>query len=144
MTGIFSEKFLLKVLSGRTSNAFRAVLLKELKKYDNNLTKQQWILLSILWKENGCTQNYLSKNIYRDYPITSRLIDTLEKEGYIKRKSDKKDRRVRLIFLTEKGSKMEKEVVNIVNTMVEKVTQNIPPKQLETTQKILDKIFNNM
>lgn len=144
MIGVFSEQFLLKVLSGRTSNVFRIILFKELKMYNQNLTKQQWVLLSVLWRENGCTQNYLSKNIYRDYPTTSRLIDSLEEEGYVKRKQSEKDRRVHLIFLTEKGGGIEKEVINIINKVVVKATQNIPAEQLEFTQKLLDKIFSNI
>lgn len=144
MADVFSEQFLLKVLSGRTTSAFRVILFKKLRNYDKKMAKQQWVLLSVLWKNNGCTQHYLSKNIYRDYPTTSRLIDSLEEQGYVERRQSKKDRRVHLIFLTKKGSEKEVEVMKIVNKVVDKVTQNIPSEQLELTQKLLHKIFKNI
>ncbi len=43
----------------------------------------------------------------------SRVLNQLEKEGYIERKVDKVDQRKRLLWLTEKGEKLEKELTDI-------------------------------
>ncbi len=43
----------------------------------------------------------------------SRVLNQLEKEGYIERKTDKHDQRKRLLWLTEKGISLEKELTEL-------------------------------
>ncbi|MFV0321195.1 MAG: MarR family winged helix-turn-helix transcriptional regulator [Alphaproteobacteria bacterium] len=43
----------------------------------------------------------------------SRVLNQLEKEGYIERRTDKNDARKRLLWLTSKGQKLEKELTAI-------------------------------
>src|SRR5690554_1603067 len=85
------------LLTGRIPLLLNRFLVKKFK--DNNiyLTREQWSILAVLWKNDGCSQQVLAEATYRDKPSITRLIDNLEKEGYVERKADKNDRRLNQI-----------------------------------------------
>jgi DNA-binding MarR family transcriptional regulator len=64
------------------------------------LTRAQWQALSVLRRRPGCTQAELADRL-EVKPITlTRLLDRLEKAGWVRRAHDRKDRRVRRLYLT--------------------------------------------
>ena len=57
METIFSTENLYTILSGRTHSAFNRALLTNFRKNNISLTKEQWTILGVLWKNEGCTQH---------------------------------------------------------------------------------------
>jgi DNA-binding MarR family transcriptional regulator len=67
------------------------------------LTRAQWQVLAHVNRQEGLSQSALAE-ILEIEPITLvRLIDRLEASGLIERRVHPKDRRVRLIYLTDKA-----------------------------------------
>ena len=100
METIFSTENLYTILSGRTHSAFNRALLTNFRKNNISLTKEQWTILGVLWKNEGCTQQTLADQTSTDKPGITRLIDHLEKENLVERHPDANDKRLKLIFLT--------------------------------------------
>ena len=66
------------------------------------LTRAQWSVLAHLRRNEGSNQASIADHLDVE-PITLvRLLDRLEEAGWIERRVDAKDRRARLIYLTEK------------------------------------------
>lgn len=66
------------------------------------LTRAQWSVLAHLRRNEGSNQASIADHLDVE-PITLvRLLDRLEEAGWIERRMDPKDRRARLIYLTEK------------------------------------------
>ena len=86
------------------------------------LTRTQWQVLYWLQHEDGQTQTDLADSLFMAKPPLGRVLDRLEEQGWVVRKDDPKDRRVKLIYLTEKFTPlmapMEKAVNNICEIAV--------------------------
>lgn len=97
------------------------------------------------------TQSYtiseLSKLVHLPLPNITAIINRLAKKGVVKRRRDKKDRRIVRVFLTDKGKKMRlefmkkrvREVENSLGMLSEK-DQRALFNALETATKIFQKI----
>ena len=89
----------------KVNNLWQREIKKTLKKY--NLTHTQFVVLaSTVWlsKNNSkVTQVEIAKQIEIDKMMTSNVLRTLEKNGFLKRKEHKTDTRAKTIKPTEKG-----------------------------------------
>lgn len=73
-----------------------------------------------------------------------RLIDRLEKDDYIERRPDKKDRRVKTLHLLTKGKKMTKEIYRVHEKFRNEFIEGLTKEQLNTTEKTLKQIEQNL
>ena len=70
----------------------------------NKRTAQEYDLLSQLVLHNeGMTPANLSKAMYLNKTIVSRLVDKLNKDGYVTKKQDEYDKRSYSVFINEYG-----------------------------------------
>ena len=70
----------------------------------NKRTAQEYDLLSQLVLHNeGMTPANLSKAMYLNKTMVSRLVDKLNKDGYVTKKQDEHDKRSYSVFITEYG-----------------------------------------
>lgn len=132
------------LLTGRTPTMLNRFLSLRLKAHGFDLTREQWSILAVLWNGDGCSQQHLANATYRDKPSTTRLLDNLEKEGYIVRKGSEHDRRTNLIFLTEKGQKIEKPVTRVIYQVLDDATKGLSEQDIRLLKSYFDKIFNNI
>lgn len=138
------KDYIFKILSYRTPVTFHKLMDLKLRKSNIYLTKQQWSVLAILWENDGCTQNFIAEKIYKDKPGVTRLVDNLQRAGYVKRKLSEKDRRQRLVHLTPKSKAMKNKVVDILDETIKIATKDISEKKLIKFMEIFDTIFNNI
>lgn len=67
------------------------------------LTRAQWAAIAHLRRHEGCNQSTLA-DLLEVEPITlARLLDRMEASGWVARRPDPRDRRAKLVFLTEKA-----------------------------------------
>ena len=118
-----------------------AALFKE-KGYD--VTAEEWVLLNRLWQKDGRSQRDLAETTIRDQTTVTRLMDKMEKKGYVKRQHDSNDRRIVLAHLTPKGKSLEKKLIPIAVKMLQQAGEGISKKDLETTLNTLDKCIMNL
>ena len=74
----------------------------------------------------------------------ARLIDRMEKEGYVMRLKDPSDKRVTNLILTEKGRKLREEFLPEGQKMSEIFSQNITEEEFETFKRVLTKMVDNI
>lgn len=132
------------LLTGRVPLLLNRFLSQNFKAGNILLSREQWSVLAILWKENGVSQQKIADLTYRDKPSTTRLIDHLEKEGYIERKPHATDRRQNLIFLTEKGYAIEKSVMKVVDETINQATKGLTEEQILKIREAFQIIYNNI
>jgi MarR family transcriptional regulator for hemolysin len=89
-----------------------------------DLTHVQFVLLAgIAWLERfekSITQVKLAKHAKTNIMITSKVIGTLEKKGFILRGECETDTRAKCLSLTQKGIKKVEEALNIVKDIDER------------------------
>ncbi|NMM61525.1 MarR family transcriptional regulator [Clostridium sp. P21] len=113
-----------------------------LESYD--ITTEQWAVLLKLVEKEGINQKLLSKEVEKDQATLTRILDILERKSLIIRKKCDEDRRSFLIYATDKGKKLKKEVYPFIEELFKDMIYGIPKEQLDLFVDILDKINENM
>ncbi len=86
------------------------------------VTFQQYNLLTALSQEGEMPMNQLAKRLHITKPAITRLVDRLERERFLTRKTHPEDRRILLIKLTPRGNSA---VRSIQKDFVEFITRTI-------------------
>ena len=131
----------------RLANVGRLVVNRLNKNFkDNNfpVTHEQWAIMIRLWEEDGQTQNKLAESIGKDQPSISRLINNLEKSGLVMRTPHPVDKRTNLIFLSQKGRKLQVGLIEQAQKTANQTAEGIPADELEIFLRVLEKIKKNL
>ncbi len=141
---MITDEDILHLLTGRTPLNLNRLLSNKIKSAGIALTKEQWSVMAVLWKEDGCTQQILADKTYRGRAGITRLVDTLERKKFVERRDDPEDRRNKLIFLSKSGRAIENTVVKVLNDIVSSLTEGISKAQLDSFRNTFDKINSNI
>ena len=98
---------------------------KRMKRFfeDFNLTAPQGMTVSILSYEGEMRVSDLSKKMSISNSTVSGIIDRLEKQGYVQRRRDSKDRRVVMIHVTEEIDREIKKRMKLMEDSTEKLVE---------------------
>lgn len=128
----------------RVYQATRNEMYRRFKEAGEDVTPEQWAVLIRLWKRDGRSQSELSDATFRDGPTMSRIIDGMETRGYLERREDPNDGRVRLVRLTKRGRDMKRKLVPIVEQIVERLISGVDEEDLVVTRTVLRRMYENM
>lgn len=117
---------------------------KEFNQHGLELTPEQWIVLVRLWQKDGRTVSDLSESTLRDRPTMSRILDTMEASGLVRREPDPEDARSRFVLLTREGKTLRKRLVPIAKALVAELERGIPEEDLLLTRDTLRRMFQNL
>jgi DNA-binding MarR family transcriptional regulator len=106
------------------------------------VTPMQVMLLFFLQKNDGSSLTQISQGLMLENPTVTGLIDRLEKLGYVKRSDHPSDRRVYLIYLTEKGKTVANKALPIVKRLNEQIIEGYSEKEIKGFKKVLVGSFN--
>ena len=108
------------------------------------LSAAQWRLLVRVAKEEGVAQARLAELLEIEPISVSRLIDRMEEGGWIERRADAADRRVRMIFPTAKSREAYAKVKGLAGEVYEQSLAGLPPEARRTLIKGLETIVENL
>ncbi|HEY3424592.1 MAG TPA: MarR family winged helix-turn-helix transcriptional regulator [Negativicutes bacterium] len=100
--------------------------------------------LLFLYRQEGITQDAMSKYFYVDKATTARAILALEEQGYIYRKVDPIDKRAYKVFLTEQGRSMEPIIRSVLNDWVEILTGTLTEEERKMAYNLLQRMADNV
>lgn len=141
---ILSHENMFNLLAGRVPLLLNRFISQQFKKAGIELTREQWSVLAVLWKNDGCSQQVIADETSRDKPSVTRLIDNLVKEGYVERRNDPDDRRLNLIFLTNKGKNIEPSVLELVNEAIEIATKGLTEEEILFIRDCFQTVYDNI
>ncbi len=119
-------------------------ILELIKENKINVTPEQWAILNRLNENQGLTQNELGKVSFKDTANITRLVDKLQDKGFVERRANTSDRRIRKIFITDQGKKIRDLVEPLAQKVLEKATKNIDPKEVEVYNDVAKRIIANL
>ncbi|MDH3361636.1 MAG: MarR family transcriptional regulator [Nitrosopumilus sp.] len=108
-----------------------------------DLTGAQWKIIAVLSIKEGITQKTIADMIFVEAPTLVPVIDKMEKEGYLTRQSDPKDRRNNLIFMTKKSKDVVDPIIDSILEIRNMGLDKISKKDMEVTKKVLEQIRAN-
>lgn len=108
------------------------------------ITPQQWSVLTFLWNMDGIFQQKIADSFSKDKTSMTRLLNNMEKNGLITRKSDSRDKRNKRIYLTEKSRLLKEESIKIAEKTLIDALEGIDHEQLKISKSVLKKINQNL
>lgn len=111
-----------------------------------DVTANQFVVLSLLAEGEGISQQELCNRCYSDPSTTGALVRLMEGRGWVKRKADPKDNRVRRVHLTSKGRKLQKSLWSAAEGSFHRGLWSVPQdrEQEALIFDVLDRIVESM
>lgn len=129
---------------GRTMKLMDLYFHDTFKKHKFDLSKNQWIILKVLSKEDGKAQNDLAFITNRDKTSLTRLISSMEKKNLVARIPSKTDKRVNHIYLTKYGKNVLENTIPIVKKLIDEMQEPLTDKEVANTIAILKRVQENI
>jgi DNA-binding MarR family transcriptional regulator len=144
MTELYPIEELLLYWVYRVQTEGVALLLRRFKVAGYDITPEQFGVLARLRVQQGLNQSQLGERMLKDRHNITRILNLLEKRGYIERRPDSSDRRIFRVFLTESGQEIQEELTPIVIKHLDELLDGVHDQDRETIRKILERIVTNI
>jgi len=128
----------------KTAKMIHFYLSDELKQYNFDLTRAQWIVLKRLHDQDGQTQNDLALITDRNKASLTRLIHTMERKDLVVRISDEQDKRINRIYLTERGKAIYQETLPIIYGSLIKMQSSLSETEIEQLISLLKRVYSSV
>lgn len=124
------------------SKRYYGVLSKSLEKLE---TERYFSVLFYILNNNGCCcQQNICNSLAIDKTAMVKILDTLQKAGFIERKKNPHDRREHFISLSAKGKKEAKEITKAFARIDREMFADISEEEKNTFLKVLDQVSFNL
>lgn len=90
------------------------------------------------------SQLTLAEKTHFSTPTVSILLRKMEGEGYVTRTPDKRDRRVMMVSLTEKGKRFDREHLNRILENDRRATKGFTAEEEATLVALLSRMYDNL
>ncbi len=125
-----------------TFKAFFGALEEKLR--GTGVSPAQFVALAQLIACGPLSQSELVSRLSITPATGVRLIDRLERDGWVKRKADKNDSRIKMIVLTRKAIKIWDEISHVGREIVSRAYKGVQPSEIETAKRVLEQLRKNL
>ena len=110
-----------------------------------SITFGQWkVLIIIVNSDEGLTQKDIADKLLLEGPTLIPILDKLEKDGLVVRKTDIKDRRINRIYLTERADGFLNDAIECVAQIKKVCLHNVSDSEISITKNTLEKMWYNL
>ncbi len=125
-----------------TYRAFAQVLEKRL--HETGIRPSQFFALSHLIALGAMPQSELAAHLSTSSVTVVKLIDRMERDGWVVRKPNLEDRRVKMVSLTKKAEEKWEDLAVDARSVIDQAHKGITKKEINTVKNILSKIRSNL
>ena len=108
------------------------------------VTGPQWRVLGTLRNQPGSTQAMLAAELEVEAITTGRMIDRLQKAGFVDRQTDPSDRRAWLLYVTPAGMDLLGRLHTTVDAVMEEVLAGFSQAELDGFLPLLGRLRDNL
>jgi MarR family transcriptional regulator for hemolysin len=108
------------------------------------LSRSQWQVLVHLERHEGINQSGLAEILEIENITLGRLIDRLEEAGWVERRPDRKDRRMRLLYTTKKVAPVMESMHKLAEETRNEALAGLAPEQREALLDALVHVRGNL
>lgn len=131
-------------LVGKVRRAFNNHLNRSYAKAGYNITVEQFVVLVILWNGEGITQQKIAGMTGKDKTSITRLLNNMEKNGLIKRQKGTRDKRQKIVCLTEYGNTIKEPLIVHTQQNIAVAGHGISQEKMDTCKEVLNKMYENL
>jgi len=131
------------MILGEVSRAWRDKLNERLRPL--GLTQAKWVtLLHLARCKHGLIQTELAARLGIEGPTLVRLLDSLEKDGWIRRQHSEQDRRTKIVELGEGAKPVLKKIRKVIRTLRAESLSGIPDEDIAASLAVLGHIKDRL
>jgi DNA-binding MarR family transcriptional regulator len=104
------------------------------------ITRSQWWLLSFLGRRDGMTQTALAADLDLTKVAIGGLLDRMEGSGFVERRADHRDQRLKRVYLLPAGQKFLQTIRTNIEQVEEEITVDLDDATLQLTAEALIKV----
>lgn len=127
---------------GKIARALDSIANIEFKEYQ--LSKGQYLYLTRIFENPGIIPDKLAEMIKVDRTTAARAIKKLEEKGFIEKKPDSKNKKIRRLFVTAEGAELAP-IIQLENEYSNQIAlQNLSAQEVEAFTKTLRTLTANI
>ena len=96
---------------------------------DIGLTRAQWLVLTRLYRRPGASQTELAEMLEIDRASAGRMIDRMEKGGWLERRPDLVDRRIKRLHLTPHARSIHASMWKVAEATVDDALESLSNRE---------------
>ncbi len=123
---------------GKTVRQVTKAYRKEITSY--RLTHGQFFMIVAIMEEEGLLPSELADKTSQDRATTTGLLDRLEKDRWIERRTDENDRRSLRIFLTPQARNKREEILKLFQETNQKFLNCFTQEEWDQMQNFLNRL----
>lgn len=132
-------------ISHQVAKGLGEKLVEKFNKRGFDITARQWTVVSFLKSKGKRNQKEIGNFLGENKVMTKRVLDVLQKNGYIARLPYHEDKRFNTIFLTPEGEKIYNELSPVAEETLKEVYAGFSKEEIEqcldTLNRISQKLF---
>ncbi len=128
----------LRYIGKYISMLYRASLIhinENLKEF--NVTSSEYLYIINIPEDKGVNLTYLSKELYVDPALTTKVINNLVKKGFVEKTKCENDKRAYIVKLTEEGINVKPKILEVLEEWIDIITEGM---DLEEKEEVLDNL----
>ena len=131
-------------ISSQVSRDLGKHLENKFRKAGYSINNYQWSVLSYLTEHPRSCQKDIACFLGTDKVMVKRIIDDMEKEGYVSREEDLHDKRFNQVILTKKGGDLFGKLELYADEVLSEAYQDIPEASVYQCLETLRQISGNL
>ncbi len=101
------------------------------------ITRSQWWVLAFLSRRDGMTQTALAADLDLTKVAIGGLLDRMEGSGFVERRADQRDGRIKRVYLTSAGAKFLSTIRSNIQQVEEEIMTDVSDEALQVTAETL-------
>ena len=123
-----------------TGCKLKQFIASKLKQMGVPLTPEQFMLIDLLWNHGEMSQQQLADLMQKDKNSVTKLVDAIEKKGFVVRRQNRTDRRSNTLVLTENANQLKpgakQKGISILDQMLDGISEDELRAFLTTLRKL--------
>lgn len=108
------------------------------------LTPEQFLLIDLLWNQGSMSQQQLADQMHKDKNSVTKLVDAIERKGFVYRQQNASDRRSNTLVLTKKALELRDHAKQKGISILDEMLEGISEAELRSFLSTLNKLNVNM
>jgi len=129
---------------GKTGKMLYVFMADKFKQHNMNMSVEQFVILKLLYKEDGQQQNDLALVTERHKASLTRILDNMENKHLVTRIPDSNDKRVKRIYLTKHGRMYFESTLPVIHEAMKEIQKGLTENEITSLISILKKVQSNI
>ena len=104
------------------------------------ITRAQWLVLTRLHRRPGASHSELAEMMEVEKATAGRMIDRLVANGWVERRTQRDDRRVKRVYLTREAERVHKRIWSVAEATVEAALADLSGAESKQLMALLQRI----